>query len=135
MKRLLLAALAAVPVAAAAITPLWLRDAQISPDGKQIAFTYMGDVWTVPAQGGAAKRITSLPSYESNPIWSPDSKKIAFASDRHGNADIFLVDAQGGTPMRLERPLPVPDNYRSACPQPAIGMSTGSPIEELEKGP
>lgn len=110
MKRLLLAALAAVPVAAAAITPLWLRDAQISPDGKQIAFTYMGDVWTVPAQGGAAKRITSLPSYESNPIWSPDSKKIAFASDRHGNADIFLVDAQGGTPMRL--------TYNSAAETP-----------------
>ena len=37
--------------------------------------------------------------------------------------------------LSSERPLPVPDNYRSACPQTAIGMSTGSPIEELEKGP
>lgn len=101
MKRLILAAIAAMPLGAAAITPLWLRNAQISPDGEQIAFTYMGDVWTVPSKGGQAVRLTSLPSYETYPIWSPDGKKIAFASDRHGNFDIFVVDAQGGTPKRL----------------------------------
>lgn len=82
---------------------LWLRDVRISPDGKTIAFEYKGDIWTVPVKGGAASRLTTLDSYESNPIWSPDSKNIAFASDRHGNFDIFVVAATGGPATRLTR--------------------------------
>ncbi|MBD5233847.1 MAG: peptidase S41 [Bacteroidales bacterium] len=74
-------------------TPLWLRDAKISPDGSTIVFTYKGDIYTVPATGGEALRLTSQPTYESSPIWSPDGKSIAFASDRYGNFDIFLVPA------------------------------------------
>lgn len=80
---------------------LWLRDVQISPDGKTIAFEYKGDIWTVPVTGGEATRITTRDSYESNPIWSPDSKTIAFASDRNGNFDVFAVPATGGQAVRL----------------------------------
>lgn len=86
---------------AGAVTPLWLRDVKIAPDGKSIAFTYKGDIYTVPTQGGQATRITTAPTYESVPVWSPDGKKIAFASDRYGNMDVFVVDAKGGTPTRL----------------------------------
>ncbi|MCH5221727.1 MAG: PD40 domain-containing protein [Muribaculaceae bacterium] len=75
--------------------PLWLRDAKISPDGSKIAFTYKGDIFTVPVSGGEATRITSQPTYEATPIWSPDSKQLAFTSDRYGNFDIFLVNADG----------------------------------------
>lgn len=101
-KKLILTATAIFSVCSAgAVTPLWLRDVKISPDGNTIAFTYKGDIYTVPAIGGDAKRITSAPSYESVPIWSADGKKIAFASDRNGNMDIFVVDAKGGTPQRL----------------------------------
>lgn len=82
---------------------LWLRDVQISPDGQKIAFQYLGDIWTVPVKGGEATRLTTLDSYESNPIWSPDGKSIAFASDRHGNFDIFIVPATGGKAKRLTR--------------------------------
>jgi Tol biopolymer transport system component len=71
-----------VPMSALAVTPLWLRDVQISPDGSQIAFCYKGDVWKVAAAGGSAVRLTTQSSYECNPIWSPDGSKIAFASDR-----------------------------------------------------
>lgn len=85
----------------AADAPLWMRDVKISPDGKQIAFTYKGDIWTVPVAGGEARRLTAQPSYESMPIWSPDGSRIAFASDRHGNNDIFIMDARGGQPVRL----------------------------------
>ncbi len=85
----------------AAEAPLWLRDVKISPDGKEIAFTYKGDIFKVPATGGTAVRLTTLDSYESNPIWSPDGKKIAFASTRHGGKDIFIMDSNGGSPTRL----------------------------------
>ncbi len=100
-RRILAFALAAIPFAVSAVSPLWMRDVMISPDGKNIAFTYKGDIWTVPVAGGQALRITATNNYESTPIWSPDSKRIAFASDRHGNFDIYIVDAKGGTPIRL----------------------------------
>lgn len=97
MKKIFLGALAltAMAATASAETPLWLRDAKISPDGKQIVFTYKGDIFTVPAAGGQARRLTSQPSYETSPVWSPDSKTIAFASDRNGNFDVFTMDADG----------------------------------------
>ena len=73
MKKLLLALTLAAPTTMSAITPLWLRDVKISPDGAKIAFCYKGDIWAVPATGGLATQLTTSDSYESNPIWSPDS--------------------------------------------------------------
>ena len=81
--------------------PLWMRYPSISPDGKSIAFTYKGDIYTVPSEGGKAQRLTTDPAHDFAPVWSPDSSKIAFASDRYGNFDVYLVDAQGGAPQRL----------------------------------
>ena len=79
-----------------AITPLWMRDARISPDGSEIVFCYKGDIYKVPAQGGTAVQLTTQTSYEANPVWSPDGKQIAFASDRNGNFDLFIMPADGG---------------------------------------
>ena len=84
-----------------AITPLWMRDVQISPDGSTIAFCYKGDVYKVNAQGGKAVQLTTQDSYECNPVWSPDGKMIAFASDRDGNFDIFVMSAEGGSAKKL----------------------------------
>lgn len=100
-KKLLSLLLLGSAICAEAVTPLWMRDVRISPDGKTIAFTYKGDIFTVPATGGSAKRLTTLPSYESEPVWSPDGKKIAFASDREGGADIYIMNAEGGEAKRL----------------------------------
>lgn len=83
------------------MTPLWMRDAVISPDGSEIAFCYKGDIYKVPAAGGEAVRLTAQPSYESVPVWSPDGRQIAFASDRFGSADIFVMPAEGGEARRL----------------------------------
>lgn len=85
--------LSAFAAANAAAAPLWMRYARISPDGQHIAFAYKGDIYTVPVKGGDAVRITSQPTFESHPVWSPDSKTLAFTSDRYGNNDIFIVDA------------------------------------------
>lgn len=87
--------------AAGAADALWMRDVKISPKGDRIAFAYKGDIYTVPVAGGEARRLTSLPSYEANPVWSPDGSRIAFASDRHGNFDVFVMNAEGGTARRL----------------------------------
>ena len=81
--------------------PLWLRYAQISPNGQEIVFTYKGDIYKVPAGGGQATQLTTQSSYECNPVWSPDGSNIAFASDRKGNFDVFLMPATGGTPKQL----------------------------------
>lgn len=59
--------------------PLWMRHSVISPDGTTIAFTYKGDIYTVPVAGGRAMQITTNPAYDTAPVWSPDSKRIAFA--------------------------------------------------------
>ncbi len=86
---------------AGAVTPMWLRDVKISPDGSTIAFTYKGDIYTVPAEGGNATRLTTSGSYEAVPVWSPDGSKIAFASDHHGSTDVFVMPVTGGTVKRL----------------------------------
>src|SRR5512135_2522793 len=75
---------------------LWLRDAAISPDGRTIAFSYRGDLWTVPVAGGIATPLTINDAYDTSPVWSHDGKSIAFSSDRYGNFDVFVMPAGGG---------------------------------------
>ncbi len=72
----------------------------ISPDGKQVAFCYQGDIWTVSSKGGRPYRITVHEGYDSNPRWSPDGERLAFQSDRYGNNDIYSMPSQGGAPTR-----------------------------------
>ena len=94
-----LSALAAGP--ALADPARWLRSPAISPDGTTVAFSYRGDLWTVPASGGAAAPRTLHAAYETAPVWSPDGTKLAFASDRYGNFDVFVMPAAGGEATRL----------------------------------
>lgn len=97
-----LALAAALPLSTTAQeAPRWLRWCAISPDGKQIAFTYSGDIYTVPVEGGTARQLTANTAYEYAPVWSPDSRHIAFASTREGSKDVFLTSIDGGTPRRI----------------------------------
>lgn len=97
--------------------PLWMRHPAISPNGKTIAFSYQGDIFTVPSSGGTAKQITSNAAFDSYPVWSPDGNHIAFASNREGSIDVWVMDANGGIPKRVttnsgsEYPLRWKDNY------------------------
>ena len=101
MKKLLLAIPAVMFAALCGASPLWMRYPAISPDGRQIAFTYKGDIYVVDAAGGTARRLTAESGYNYAPVWSPDSEHIAYAGDRYGNFDIFLIAAAGGQPVRL----------------------------------
>ena len=94
----------------------WMRYSAISPDGQQIAFSYKGDIYTVGVNGGRANQITTNPAHDTRPVWSPNGQQIAFASDRLGSMDIYIVDKEGGVPTRLtthsgnETPLTFKDN-------------------------
>lgn len=103
MKKILLALIAPLATASAMAQsdPLWMRFPAISPDGKTVAFSYKGDIWTVPTNGGQARQITTNPAYDAYPVWSPDSRQIAFASSREGSMDIYVVGRDGGTPRRV----------------------------------
>src|SRR3954470_20749075 len=76
----------------------WMRYPAISPDGRTIVFTYKGDLYRVASTGGQAIALTTHPAEDYMPVWSHDGKQIAFASDRYGNFDIFVVPADGGEP-------------------------------------
>ncbi len=80
---------------------LLLRHPSINKDGSLIAFSYQGDIWTVPSTGGRPTRLTIHEAYESNPVFSPDGKSIAFSGGRYGNNDIYTIPIEGGTPRRL----------------------------------
>src|SRR5204863_3901135 len=77
------------------------RTPDISPDGKLIAFSYLGDIWTVEAIGGVARPVTQHVAHDINPLFSPDGRSLAFASNRHGSYDVFVVPVRGGRPRRL----------------------------------
>src|ERR1044072_1179473 len=81
--------------------PLWLRYPAISPDGQTLLFEYKGDIWSVPSAGGNAVPLTLSESYEFAPVWSHDGKSVAFASDRYGNFDVFVMPSDGGEAKRL----------------------------------
>lgn len=83
------------------MTPKWLRWCAVSPDGKNIAFSYCGDIFTVPVMGGQARQLTTNTAYEYAPVWSPDSRHIAFASTREGSMDVFVTTIDGGAPERV----------------------------------
>jgi Tol biopolymer transport system component len=85
-----------------------IGDPQISPDGKWVAFTVQSvdlaanqkpqQVWVVPIEGGTPRQITHEGTANNRARWSPDSKRIAYISDRGGSSQIWLMDPDGSNP-------------------------------------
>src|SRR2546423_298250 len=67
----------------------------------RIVFSFAGDLWTVPREGGDAIRLTAGPGVETDPVFSPDGAQIAFTGEYEGNVDVYVVPAAGGTARRL----------------------------------
>ena len=70
-------------------------------NSSEVVFSYAGDLWTVPIQGGQARRLTSHVGYEMLARYSPDGKTIAFTGEYDGNREVYSIPATGGEPVRL----------------------------------
>ena len=80
----------------------WL-DLDVSPDGKKIAFSMMGDIYLLPISGGNAQRIASGPAWEVQPRFSPNGKEIAFTSDRAGGNNLWRMSVDGSNAVQVTK--------------------------------
>ncbi|MEJ2483703.1 MAG: hypothetical protein P8049_11485, partial [Gemmatimonadota bacterium] len=91
--------LAAQDLAPDTATTRLLRYPDIHED--RIAFVYAGDIWSVPASGGTARRLTSHEGLELYPKFSPDGRWIAFSAEYDGTRQVYVMPSEGGTPRQL----------------------------------
>lgn len=75
----------------------------VSPDGRTIVFDYLGDLFTLPIEGGTATRITSGIAFDAQPRWSPDGARIAFTSDRSGSDNLWTIAADGSDAQQVTK--------------------------------
>ena len=80
----------------------WL-DVDVSPNGRQLAFSMMGDIYLLPIGGGKATRITSGPSWDVQPRFSPDGTQIAFTSDRGGGNNLWRMRTDGSNAVQVTK--------------------------------
>ncbi len=78
---------------------LLLRNPDISKD--HVTFVYGGDIWIADKNGQNAKRLTTNPGVELNPMFSPDGSQIAFTGNYDGNTDVYTIPVSGGEPKRI----------------------------------
>jgi tricorn protease len=91
-----------VPLASAQNLPNTTRLLRFpTTNGRQIVFCYAGEIYTVPKEGGIARRITTGPGYTSFPRFSPNGTQLAFTSQYDGNTEVYVMPADGGAPKRL----------------------------------
>ncbi len=89
-----------------------VAEAQISPDGKWVAYTVAtpdmeanrgaSNIWVVPAAGGPTMQLTQS-GHDSSPVWSPDGKTLAFLSSRSGDSQVYLLSMDGGEAHALTK--------------------------------
>ncbi len=75
----------------------------VSPDGRTIVFDLLGDIYTLPIDGGTARRIIGGMSFESQPVFSPDGRSIVFLSDRSGVENLWVADTDGSNPRAVTK--------------------------------
>ena len=80
----------------------------VMPDGKSIVFELLGDFYTLPLEGGKAKRITEGQGYDTQPRVSPDGKWIAYISDRDGSDNLWVANIDGTNPRKLSSETQIP---------------------------
>ncbi|HEX7315575.1 MAG TPA: S41 family peptidase [Pyrinomonadaceae bacterium] len=90
-----------------------LQDLALAPDGKKVAFVARGEVFAASAtDGGDAVRVTNTASPESQPVWSPDSRRLAYVSERNGHAQLFAYDFSTNAETQLTNAQEADDTPR-----------------------
>src|SRR5215207_355412 len=92
-----------------------LQDLALSPDGKKVAFVARGEVFAASAaDGGDALRVTNTAAPESQPVWSPDSRRLAYVSERNGHGQLFVYDFASNAETQLTSAPEADDTPRFA---------------------
>jgi Tol biopolymer transport system component len=73
----------------------------VSPDGREIVFDLLGDIYVMPITGGEARPIASGVAWDMQPRYSPDGRYIAFTSDRAGGDNLWVMDRDGSNPRQV----------------------------------
>lgn len=84
----------AIPFSVVLEEGTWMS-VDISPDGRLLVFDLLGDLYTLPVQGGDATRITQGPAFDTQPRFSPTGSDIVFVSDRSGSSNLWVTAADG----------------------------------------
>jgi dipeptidyl aminopeptidase/acylaminoacyl peptidase len=109
-------------------------EAQISPDGKWVAYSVstpdldanrgVSNIWIVPTAGGASLQLTQS-GHDSSPVWSPDGKTIAFLSSRSGDSQVYLLSMDGGEAKPLRHFSTGADNLKWSPDGKTIAFTSG----------
>ena len=75
----------------------------VSPDGSEIAFDLLGDLYTMPIGGGEARPLTSGNAWDMQPRYSPNGREVAFTSDRGGGDNIWVIDRSSGAARQITK--------------------------------
>lgn len=106
----------------------------VSPDGRTLVFDMLGDLYSLPIGGGTATRVTSGIAHDMQPRFSPDGKLIAFVSDKSGDNNLWVSNADGSNPRQLSKGIG--DDFRSPEWTPDgqyVVVSRARPFAGLEK--
>ena len=106
----------------------------VGPDGQRIVFDLLGDLYSIPIAGGAATRLTSGLAHDMQPRFSPDGRRIAFVSDKSGDNNLWVMNADGSDARQVSKGIG--DEFRSPEWTPDgqwIVVSRALPFQGLEK--
>lgn len=108
----------------------------VSPDGKTVLFDLLGHVYTVPVEGGEARVLTADSGVAVNfqPAYSPDGSRIVFVSDRGGQNNLWVMDADGRNPKIIEQNLEVRHSLPRFTPDGRFIVARRSPLGDDRRG-